>query len=159
MCQAPYPGEKVRDQGHMARSLIGPFHFICSTNTTCERMMCCAPFQGQKVKVTTWVIWSFCHACSIAECLFHRFALYMAQMKGWYVIHHFQMKKVKVTRGYVHRLDTGNWTVCWAAWSGSQQKNYQSSALLAVSEGKSSMTGGFPSQRVSSPKSVSMAWH
>ena len=61
MCRAPFPGQKVKGQGHAGRSRfwpcllrgsvpIGPIHFICGTHTTHEVMMCRAPFLGQKVK-------------------------------------------------------------------------------------------------------------
>ena len=56
MCRTPFPGQKVKGQGHRSTcSLHGSvpiwlIHFICGTHTSHEVVMCRTPFAGQKVK-------------------------------------------------------------------------------------------------------------
>ena len=54
---------------------------------------------------------------------------------------------------------TSNSTVCSTVCSGLHQRKHQSSLLLAVSEGKPLVTGGFPSQRASNMEKVFMLGH
>ena len=70
MCRVPFPGRKVKGQGHTGplkskvkwfseKFFLCPLHnsvgirwiwFICDMDVTHERMMCRVPFPGRKVK-------------------------------------------------------------------------------------------------------------
>ena len=56
-----------------------------------------------------------------------------------------------VTMGAIVSQITGVSIVCWAVYSGTDQRKHQSSASLHF-------TGGFPSQRASTAENVSIWW-
>ena len=63
-----------------------------------------------------------------------------------------------VIMGAMASLITGAWIVYLTVYSGADQRKHQSSASLAFFEGKSPVTGEFPSQRANNGENVSIWW-